>query len=573
MMDQQLLLRELTQGAKHWNTWRKAYSAKQLPLDGIKLEHMDLSGYDLSRLSLRNANISHCKFHRTDLISTNFDGAQLRHNDFFQAKMIAARLVDCDLTGSHLQGANLLTAIIQNTRLEQIDFRGMDLSGLSLKNNSLAGSNLEGQQLSRIDFTGSNLANACFRNADLSGALLVNTNLSNTTWENAKLEGANFKNANLQNANLSWLELRNVDFTQAKLNQADLRGSNLVRAKLINAELTGAKLWKITTQGWSISKLHCEHAFWDENAQDKTSYRAHEFERIFAESINIELRYPYRLSDHELATLPIFVEHLAAVHWGTIIRLKSISDVAGGALVKFIVEEVGPHNPAELKEQLQLEAERIQLAQLTLRNNSQLHLQLKEKIAAIREQFWPRLLELAANHEQDQLRNLTILFMDLKDFSRWDQEQISERLALFRGLVKPVLKQWGADHPNMEGDSLRITFKNATTGVSCACMLRDVLNAAGFQLRIGMELGEVAVIYNEVTNTTDLEGSAVNMAARIEAAAAPGELLVSPRVRHYAERSNLFGFYARRVQLKKAVGNMEAGDALECFAVEKLPGN
>ncbi len=569
MMDQADILREFNQGAKHWNSWRKSFAPQQLNLDGLELTQLDLSGYDLSRLSLRNANISRCKFHRADLISTNFEGARLRHNDFFQAKMIAARLVGCDLSGSKLQGANLLTAITQNTCLEQIDFRGMDLSGLSLKKNSLAGSNLEGQQLARIDFTGSNLAGASLRNADLTGALFANTDLRKTHWENAKLEGAVFKNANLSGANLSWLELRGVDFSQAKLLDVDLRGSNLARAKLQEADLTGARLWKIATQSWTITKLSCEHAYWDENAQDKTSYREHEFERIFAESINIELRYPYRLSDHELATLPIFIEHLAAVHWGTIIRLKSISDVAGGALVKFIVEEVGPHNPAELKEQLQLEAERIQLAQLTLRNNSQLHAQLKEKVAAIREQFWPRLLELAADHEQDQLRNLTILFMDLKDFSRWDQEQISERLALFRGLVKPVLKQWGADHPNMEGDSLRITFKNATTGVSCACMLRDVLRAAGFQLRIGMELGEVAVIHNEVTNTTDLEGSAVNMAARIEAAAAPGELLVSPRVRHYAERSNLFCFLPRRVSLKKAIGTMEAGDELECFAVAK----
>ena len=41
-------------------------------------------------------------------------------------------------------------------------------------------------------------------------------------------------------------------------------------------------------------------------------------------------------------------------------------DVAGGALVKFVVEEVGPHNPTELKLQLQDEAERIQLAQLAV---------------------------------------------------------------------------------------------------------------------------------------------------------------------------------------------------------------
>src|SRR5690606_12734253 len=151
---------------------------------------------------------------------------------------------------------------------------------------------------------------------------------------------------------------------------------------------TGAKLWKITTAGWAISNILCGFAYWDQAGKEKTVYRNHEFERIFSEFITIELRYPYRLADHELATLPIFTEHLAAVHWGIILRLKSISDVAGGALVQFVVEEVGSHNPTELKAKLQGEADRIQLAQLVLRSNTQLHLQLKEKIAAIREEFW-----------------------------------------------------------------------------------------------------------------------------------------------------------------------------------------
>ncbi len=251
-------------------------------------------------------------------------------------------------------------------------------------------------------------------------------------------------------------------------------------------------------------------------------------------------------------------------------RLKSISDVAGGALVKFVVEEVGSHNPTELKNQLQAEAERIQLAQLMLRNNTQLHFQLKEKVAAIREEFWPRLLELAVDHEHEQVRNLTILFMDLKGFSKWSDGELSEKLSLFRGLVKPILKKFAAGHPNMEGDSLRVTFKNATAGLSCACMIRNVLRAAGFELRIGVELGEVLVVHNEVTDIPDLEGVAVSMAARMEAAAEPGEVLVSQRVRHYAERSELFEFTPRRVPLKKSIGAIAQGEYIECFAVEAI---
>lgn len=566
-MEKDQIVLELKKGAKSWNGWRKRRLQGDLNLDGIELADMALDDIDLSKVSLRNARITGCTFKRADFISANLTGSILQHNDFSHAKLIAANLTKADLSGSTLFKANLLAAITSNTRLESIDFRGHDISGFVLKNVSLAGSNLEGQQLARVDFSGANLDGVNFSGADLTNSLMARTSLVGAKFKNTKLTGVTAKSANFSGINLSGMDLSKSDFTGANLTGCDLREANLTKVKLSCATITGAKLWKITTSGWTISNVLCGFAFWDQAGKEKTVYRNHEFERIFSEFITIELRYPYRLADHELATLPIFTEHLAAVHWGIILRLKSISDVAGGALVQFVVEEVGSHNPTELKAALQGEADRIQLAQLVLRSNTQLHLQLKEKIAAIREEFWPRLLELAADHEKDQVRNLTILFMDLKGFSKWADDELSEKLSLFRGLVKPVLKKWAADHPNMEGDSLRVTFKNATAGLSCACMLRNVLTAAGFELRIGVELGEVAVVHNEVTDMLDLEGVAVSMAARLEAAAKPGEVLVSHKVRHYTARADLFRFLPRRVPLKKGIGELESGEYVECFAV------
>lgn len=567
-MDQERILQELKKGALSWNNWRKRHAVGAINLDGIVLDGVNLDEYDLSKVSLRNSKITHCSFKNADLILANLQYSELQHNDFSGAKLIAANLCNCDLSGSVLFRANMLTASTRNARLENIDFRGHDISSLILRDVSLAGSNLEGQQLARVDLSNSNLQGANLQGADLSSTLFTGANLTRVDLRGAILVGAIFKSANISGVDLSGLDLSKTDFTGANLQGCDLRNANLTKAKLTGATMSGAKLWQIATAGWVISNIDCTHAFWDKRGKEKTLYRTHEFERIFAEAISIELRYPYRLADHELATLPIFIDHLAAVHWGTILRLKSISDVAGGALVKFVVEEVGCHNPSELKQQLQLEAERIQLAQLMLRNNTHLHLQLKEKVAAIREEFWPRLLELAADYEKDQVRNLTILFMDLKGFSAWRDDELSEKLALFRGLVKPILKKWAASHPNMEGDSLRVTFTNPTAGLSCACMMRNVLRAAGFELRIGLELGEVSVVHNEVTDIADLEGVAVSMAARMEAAADAGEVLVSHRVRHHAERSDLFTFIPRRVPLKKSIGTIAQGEHIECFAVE-----
>ncbi len=569
-MDKASIIKELKKGADSWNSWRKNTVTGDLNLDEVTLIEFDLENMDLSKVSLQGATIKRCNLKNVDLISANLEGADLQNNDFTNAKLIAARLNKTNLSGSILTNANMLTASTRKARLENIDFKGHDISGLILKNISLAGSDLEGQQLSRIDLSNSNLEEVNFKDADLSKTILSNANLTNANLQGAKLKGATFKGADLNGVDLSHMDLQNADFSGANLSNCDLREANLSQAQLSKANLTGAKLWKIHTKGWVISNVICHYAFWDKAGKEKTTYRNHEFERIFAESIAIELRYPYRLTANELATLPIFIEHLEAVHWGIILRLRSISDVAGGAFVQFVVEEVGAHNPSELKASLQNEADRIQLAQLSLRTNTKLHLQLKEKVAAIREEFWPRLLELAADHEKDQVRNLTVVFMDLKGFSKWADDELSEKLSLFRGLVKPILKKHSANYPNMEGDSLRVTFKNASAGLSCACMMRSVLTAAGFELRIGVELGEVAVIHNEVTEISDLEGVAVSMAARLEAAAEPGEVLVSHKIRHYADHKDLFTFTPKRVKLKKSIGAKKQGDEIDCFAVDAI---
>ena len=567
MINQEVILQKLRQGAKAWNNWRKTQENSHLSLDNIQIVGLNLDGIDLSKLSVKNAVIRKSSFRNADLISTNFSGSSLRDNDFSKAKLIATCLDNTDLSSSVLTKTNMLMASTKGIKLENIDFRGHDLSGFNLKGASLANSNLEGQDLSRMDLAHANLKETNLSKANLTKSNLTSVDLTGANLEKIIINSTIFKSANLSGNSLRKLDLQGVDFESANLANCDLRETNLSKANLTDADITGVKLWQVHTRQWNISNVTCRHAFWDKAFAEKTKYRKHEFERIYAEAITLELHYPYRLTNNELATLPIFIEHLQAVHWGIILRLKSITDVSGGALLQLVVEETGSHSPAELKASLQEEAERIQHAQLSLRTNSKLQLELKEKVATIKEEFWPRLLELAADHEHQQVRTLTVVFMDLKGFSSWGGDELSDKLSLFRGLVKPILNRWHANYPNMEGDSLRITFKNASMGLACACMVRNVLTAAGFEIRIGVELGEVAVIHNEVTDITDLEGIAVSMAARLEAIASPGEVLISHKVRQYTDHRDLFIFTPKCVKLRKSIGDMKKGHTVDCFSV------
>lgn len=557
----------LKKGANFWNEWKS--NTKQRPiLDGIVIDGLEIGAVDFSNCSLQKATIRNSDLQSAKFLSADLSGASLQNCNLSNTRFIAASLEKAQLSHCNLSGASLLTANVRGASLEHLDFRGLELRSLDLRETSLANSNLEGQHLASLDLSGVNLKGAQLQNSDLRYTQLNNAVLLRANITGAQLEGANFRGAKLNDIDFNGHDLGNIDFSKAEMRNCDLRNTNLNGAKLNNCDITGSKLANMQANDWSISGIKCDFAYWNESTSEKTYYNAHEFERIYARNLSFSLQYPYRLMANELSTLPIFIEHLEAKFWGIVIRLKSIEDIAGGALLTFAIEEPGHFEPEKLKTELLEEATRIQMAQVAMRQEPKLQHDLKEDLAKIKEKFWPLLLELSAAHDREQVRNLTVVFMDLKGFSQWGDDELSDKLALFRGLIKPILTQWQAGHPNMEGDSLRVTFRNASAGLACACMMRGVLSSAGFEVRTGVEMGEVTVIHNEVTDLADLEGSSLILAARLEAAAVPGQVLATERIRHYTDHKGLFKFTPVRAVLGKSVGEKKKGDIIDCYAVE-----
>jgi len=557
-----------------WPGWKQANKNSDIVFEDEDFHDLELSGLDFSNVQFINCHFYHCNLRGTSFISADLTGSEFTHCDFSRAKLIATKLELTSFSKCLLNDVNFLTASFKKTMivntdlscidLQSIDLRGINLDGCDLRKQNLSGKDLSNASLQRVDLRGANLSKAIFNDADLSSALLAATILKN----------AQFRNANLSNVNLSSLDLSGVIFESANLKSCDLSGANLSDANLAKANITDVTLFNINSIGWDISGIRCEFAYWDQDSNDKTQYAPHEFERMYAECLTIDLKYDFRLTNTEIATLPILIEHLQACHWGVSLRLRSVNDVAGGALVQLVVDEAGSFAIEDLETSLKEEASRIQNAQLSLRADRKMQKELKEAVAGIKDRFWPRLLELAAEYEIDQIRNFSVLFIDLKDFTQWNDATIKEKLSLFRGLLKPILARWNASYPNMEGDSLRATFKNANAAVECAWMVRDVLMAAQFELRIGIDLGQVTIVHNEVTDNSDLEGNAVSMASRIESMAQPGQIFVSEKVKHYAEQqTSLFRFEPIKAQLKKGIGTRSAGDWIEVYNVKKLDSN
>jgi class 3 adenylate cyclase len=74
------------------------------------------------------------------------------------------------------------------------------------------------------------------------------------------------------------------------------------------------------------------------------------------------------------------------------------------------------------------------------------------------------------------------------------------------------------------GDGILALFDRPGRGIRCATALRDRLRGTGVEIRAGVHTGEVQL------RDGDVGGIAVHFAARVMAAAAPGEVLVSGTV-------------------------------------------
>ncbi len=567
-MEQNTLMELIEMGRDAWNEWREKNEALDIDLSGSDFSNRDLSGYDFSQVNLSYCNLAKADLNGASFISANLKHANLSFCNLEQANLIAAELAHADLTLAHIKGAKFLTAQLTGANFSYVDFSGHSLQGMDFRQSKLSGANLRHQDLSAMDFAETDLSQADLTGASLEDANLQGANLTRAILDDAIFESAHLKEVNLSFTNLSGKSFKNLNLAGANLEQVDLRNANLENACLDNAILTGAKLYNVKTSGWSVKNIRCENAYWDGDGLVATRYRGKEFERLYAASIVIDLRYDKYIAPHELTSLPIFVEHLEARHWGTKLRVKSIEEEAGGSRVKVIVQDTGGYDPELLEQELKEEASQLVAAQMAMRQDRRLLAEFRESIAQLKNHFWPQLLELAADNETGQTRLYTVMLMDLTGFSRWKGDELQEKLSLFRGLIKPILKRWKASYPNMEGDSLRATFQNASVGVACACMIRNVLDAAGFPCRIGMDLGEVTLQHNEVTDQTDLSGEAVNFAARLESHCETSEVLISERVWHYArQQEEYFAFEPRSVRLNKGVGNIKAGEKIHCYRV------
>src|SRR5262245_25366465 len=135
--------------------------------------------------------------------------------------------------------------------------------------------------------------------------------------------------------------------------------------------------------------------------------------------------------------------------------------------------------------------------------------------------------------ERTERRLAAILAADVVGYSRlMEQDELGTIAALKerrRTILTPLVAHYRGRIVKVMGDGVIVEFASAVNAVACAVELQRQMAAANdgseeprhILLRVGINLGDVVV------EGSDLYGDGVNIAARLEAIAEPGDILVS----------------------------------------------
>ncbi|MCW2964402.1 MAG: hypothetical protein JWO17_1654 [Actinomycetia bacterium] len=134
---------------------------------------------------------------------------------------------------------------------------------------------------------------------------------------------------------------------------------------------------------------------------------------------------------------------------------------------------------------------------------------------------------------REQRRTVTVLFCDLTGSTAMGEELDPERLRVvlagYFERMKAIIERHGGTVEKFVGDAVMAVFgvpvlheDDALRAVRAAAGMREALPELGLRGRIGVMTGEVVTGTEERLAT----GDAVNVAARLEQAAAPGDVLI-----------------------------------------------
>ncbi len=136
-----------------------------------------------------------------------------------------------------------------------------------------------------------------------------------------------------------------------------------------------------------------------------------------------------------------------------------------------------------------------------------------------------------------QRRLAAILFADVAGYTRlMDEHEVNTHqrlMALLREVVEPAISEGGGQIVKNTGDGFLARFDSVSDAFECAVTIQRTINSREAEesaekrigFRMGLHVGDI------VSEARDVYGAGVNLAARLQEFAQPGELAISALVR------------------------------------------
>jgi uncharacterized protein YjbI with pentapeptide repeats len=151
-----------------------------------------------------------------------------------------------DLSGSNLERAQVQEADLSSTDLRSTSLAGANFEKVKLVRASLAGAVADKTSFVRVEgyrtnFTGISAKGASFQSAELQRADFTDAALAGADFEKAELGRARFKGANLANNKFAFANLARADLSEAKIGgPMDFTNAYMFLTRIAGADLSGA---------------------------------------------------------------------------------------------------------------------------------------------------------------------------------------------------------------------------------------------------------------------------------------------------------------------------------------------
>lgn len=235
-----------------------------LNLNGLQLKDVDLSALDLSGMIINECSISHSQgiattFKETEFIHSKLNDVDLRLADLSSGQIRDTTLRTCFLNSSiaeklsmsrvtfdavDLQSANLTNAQIRDSNLRNCLFNSsiaekLLISKTKLESSDFSNCNLSAAKISDSTLLTSKLNSAQAEEIYINGCTFDAVDFNECDFRNAKISDSKFKNSKLNKIILNGAKLQNISFVNCFLTNIELDVAIFINCQFIDCDMSG----------------------------------------------------------------------------------------------------------------------------------------------------------------------------------------------------------------------------------------------------------------------------------------------------------------------------------------------